>query len=245
MDVVERRDPHGFTLPVAAGTGSASARLSTRTATSERPAPGCSAGRPPASHLSTPHPPTGRDTVAARSARFAPISCRFSAGRAGLVPPPAPSAGSGERRRARRRRRRRGPAHTTSSAGHPSRRTRSGSARSRRRRCARSPRTAPPRARTSSSVNVVDDRLVGPLEERVHDLDLLGAGAEADQSVDEPLQPVLLLDDVRRVELAEEVRLVVDDERARPVGVEHVQAAVQQDAVVLEGERHLGARARQ
>ena len=39
---------------------------------------------------------------------------------------------------------------------------------------------------------------VRPLEEVVDDLDLLGAGPEAGERVDEPLQPVVGLDDLLR-----------------------------------------------
>ena len=85
-----------------------------------------------------------------------------------------------------------------------------------------------------------DDR-VRPLEEVVHDLDLLCAGAEAGERVDEPLEVVVVLDDLLRRPLGERVRLVVHDERAVAVELEHVEPAVQQDAVVLERERALGA----
>ena len=56
---------------------------------------------------------------------------------------------------------------------------------------------------------------VRPLEEVVDDLDLLRPGAEARERVDEPLQPVVGLDDLLRRALGERVRLVVEDERAR------------------------------
>ena len=47
------------------------------------------------------------------------------------------------------------------------------------------------------------------------------------------------------VALGERVRLVVEDERARPVALEHVEPPVQQHAVVLERERPLGPGARE
>jgi hypothetical protein len=83
---------------------------------------------------------------------------------------------------------------------------------------------------------------VGPLEELVDDLDLLGPGTEAGQRVDEPLQVVVALDHLFRRGVLEHVRLVVDDHRARPVEVENVEASVEEDSVVLEGERPLGRR---
>ena len=48
-----------------------------------------------------------------------------------------------------------------------------------------------------------DDR-VRPLEEVVDDLDLLGSGAEAGERVDEPLEPVVVLDDLLGRALASE-----------------------------------------
>ena len=83
---------------------------------------------------------------------------------------------------------------------------------------------------------------VGPLEEVVDDLDLVGAGAEARERVDEPLQPVVVLDDLVGRRLRERVRLVVEHERARALAPEHVEAPVQEDAVVLERERPLRPR---
>src|SRR5256886_1913862 len=83
---------------------------------------------------------------------------------------------------------------------------------------------------------------VGPLEKLVDALDLLGAGTEAGQGVDEPLQVVVALDHLFRRGVLEHVRLVVDDNRARPVEVENVEAAVEEDSVVLEGERPLRRR---
>src|SRR5947209_2601195 len=80
---------------------------------------------------------------------------------------------------------------------------------------------------------------VRTLEELVHDLDLVGAGAEARERVDEPLQPVPLLDDRFGRHVTDEVRLVVDDERPAAFEVQHVEEAVQKHAVVLERERPL------
>src|SRR3954471_19467115 len=77
---------------------------------------------------------------------------------------------------------------------------------------------------------------VGALEEVVHDLDALGTGAEARKRVHEPLQPVVVVDDLSRRRVAEQIRLVVDDERNLAVDVHRVHEAVQQDAVVLERE---------
>ncbi len=77
---------------------------------------------------------------------------------------------------------------------------------------------------------------VRPLEEVVDDLDLLGSGAEAGERVDETLQRVVGLDDLLRRRVADQVRLVVQDERPRPAVVQDVEKAVQEDAVVLEGE---------
>ena len=59
-----------------------------------------------------------------------------------------------------------------------------------------------------------DDR-VRALEEVVDDLDLLRAGAEAGECVDEALQPVVVLDDLLGRSLVERVGLVVDDELGR------------------------------
>jgi hypothetical protein len=70
----------------------------------------------------------------------------------------------------------------------------------------------------------------------VDDLDALCAGAEARERVDEPLQAIVLLDDLRGRRLLEQVRLVVHDERALAVEVHRVDEPVQQHAVVLERE---------
>ena len=89
---------------------------------------------------------------------------------------------------------------------------------------------------TSARVKTASTGSVRPLEEVVDDLDLLRAGAEARERVDEPLQPVVGLDDLLRRRLADAVRLVVDDERPCRPRVEHVEEAVDEDAVVLERE---------
>ena len=68
---------------------------------------------------------------------------------------------------------------------------------------------------------------VRPLEEVVDDLHLVGAGAEARERVHEPLEPVVVLDDLLRRRVAEHVRLVVDDERLCRRDVQHVDEAVQ------------------
>ena len=70
-------------------------------------------------------------------------------------------------------------------------------------------------AGTSARANVVETTASGPLEEVVDDLDLVRPGAEAGERVDEPLQPVVGLDDLLRRPLGERVRLVVEDERPR------------------------------
>ena len=82
---------------------------------------------------------------------------------------------------------------------------------------------------------------VGPLEELVDDLHFLGAGAETGERIDESLQAVLLLDDLLRQRLLEDVRLVVDDDGAAFLLVQDVEAPVEQHAVVLERERPLHA----
>src|SRR6266540_3798358 len=83
---------------------------------------------------------------------------------------------------------------------------------------------------------------VRPFEEVVDDLDLVGAGPEARERVDEPLQAVVVVDDLLGRELGEGIRLVVDDERAAAGAVQHVDEPVDQDAVVLERERDLRRR---
>ena len=58
-----------------------------------------------------------------------------------------------------------------------------------------------------------------------------------------PLGPVLGLDDLDRQAAVEDVRLVVEHERSRPLAPEDVEAAVQEHAVELERERPLDPRA--
>ena len=77
----------------------------------------------------------------------------------------------------------------------------------------------------------------------VNDLDLLGAGTEAGQRVDQLLQPVVLRDDLVWFALGQRVRLVIQNEGAWAFPVEDVDAPVQEDAIVLEGEGQLGGRA--
>src|SRR3954469_14282431 len=80
---------------------------------------------------------------------------------------------------------------------------------------------------------------IGPLEEVIDDLDLLRTGAEARERIDEPLQPVVLLDDLLGARLADDVRLVVEHERPCPLQVERVEVSVQQDTVLEEREMPL------
>ena len=121
--------------------------------------------------------------------------------------------------------------------GSRSRRSRSASGGTRPRGCARCRPRAPPRApATCVARERRRDDGVRALEEVVDDLDVLRAGAEARERIDEPLQAVVALDDLLRRRLADQVRLVVDDERARAVEVHDVDEAVQQHAVVLERE---------
>ena len=77
----------------------------------------------------------------------------------------------------------------------------------------------------------------------VHDLDSLTAGAEARKRVDEALQAVLGVDDVCRVSAVEAVRLVVEHERLGAAAPQDVEPSPDDDAIVLEGERSLGAHA--
>jgi hypothetical protein len=93
---------------------------------------------------------------------------------------------------------------------------------------------------TSASVNVVETTSFGLLEELIRDLDLVRTRVQAHQRVHEPLQRVLRLDDLGRRSALERVRLVVDDERVLPFAPEDVEAAANDDAVVLERERPLG-----
>src|SRR5437763_13183101 len=87
-------------------------------------------------------------------------------------------------------------------------------------------------SRKLGSVERRADGRIGPLQELVDDLDLLDAGPEAGQRVDEPLEAVVALDQLFRRCLLEDVGLVVDDEGARAVSVKDVEAAAQENAVV-------------
>ena len=80
------------------------------------------------------------------------------------------------------------------------------------------------------------------LEKGVDHLDLGGPGAEARDCVDEPLKAVVGLDHLFGRAFAEDVRLVVDDERPPALALEHVEPAVHQHPVVQERERPLGQR---
>ena len=96
----------------------------------------------------------------------------------------------------------RGPAQTTSSAGQPAQAYslgvgRNSPARSR----AIAAESSASSSATSSRVNAVTTGRVRPFEELVDDLDLVGAGAEARERVDEPLEPVRALDDLLRLVL--------------------------------------------
>ena len=83
------------------------------------------------------------------------------------------------------------------------------------------------------------DRVLGLLEEAEDHVDLLDTGAQGCERIDEPLDPVLVPDDLVRGQVPEPVRLVVDDQRALALAREEVEAPVEQHAVVLEGERKL------
>src|SRR6187551_1737183 len=87
------------------------------------------------------------------------------------------------------------------------------------------------------------DDIVRLLEELIRDLDLVRACSEAHQRVDEPLQRVLRVDDLGRRPALERVRLVVDDECVLPFAPKDVEAAANDDVVVLERERPLGTSA--
>jgi hypothetical protein len=76
----------------------------------------------------------------------------------------------------------------------------------------------------------------------VDDLDLVGAGPEARQGIDKPLQPIVVPDDLLGSAFRERVRLVVENERPSPGPVQDIETAVQQDTVLLEGEGHLDLR---
>src|SRR5829696_4265758 len=66
---------------------------------------------------------------------------------------------------------------------------------------------------------------------RADDLDLGGAGAEAGERIDEPLETVLVLDDLLRRRLLERVRLVVEDEGLVVLLLEDVEPAVDQHTI--------------
>jgi hypothetical protein len=80
-----------------------------------------------------------------------------------------------------------------------------------------------------------------PLEELVDDLGFVRAVAKTGECVHESLYAVLVVDDRRRVRTLERVRLVVDDDGPVAVAPEDIEAPMQQDAVLLERERTLGA----
>ena len=82
----------------------------------------------------------------------------------------------------------------------------------------------------------------GPLEKDVGDFDLIGARAERGQRVHEPLQRIVVLERFLRGQVLEAVRLVIDDESPVVPEAEEIEAPVEKDAVVLEGERELRLR---
>ena len=84
------------------------------------------------------------------------------------------------------------------------------------------------------------DDLVRLLEKLVRNLDLARTCAQADQRIHEPLQRVLRLDDLGRRSALERVRLVVDNQRLGAFSPEDVEAAADDDALMLERERPLG-----
>ena len=123
--------------------------------------------------------------------------------------------------RSRRRRRSFGPAHTRSSAGQPEHLNSLGvGTNSPASIGAIAADSSASSAGSSSRSNVVATTASGALEEVVDDLDLVGAGAEARERVDEPLQPVVGLDDLLGRALGERVRLVVE-RRARAAPSRH------------------------
>ena len=100
-------------------------------------------------------------------------------------PPPAAATRLAAVQPRARRRRRRAP-------GSPRRRTRSASAGTRRRGCdAIAAESSASSSGTSSRRNVVETGASGRSRNVVDDLDLVGAGAEARERVDEPLEPVV------------------------------------------------------
>ena len=135
---------------------------------------------------------------------------------------------------------RRGPAQTRSSAGQSEHANSLGVGRNSpaRMRAIASESSASSRA-VSALVNVAETTSSGRSRNWYDDLDLGRAVAQARERVDEPLEAVLGLDDLVRIGAVEDVRLVVDDERALARPPEHVEPAVQEDAVVLERERAL------
>ena len=140
----------------------------------------------------------------------------------------------------------RGPAQTTSSAGQPEHANGLGvGLNSPARICAIDAESAASSRGTSAAVNVVETTASGSLEEVVDDLHLLRAGAQAGDGVDGLLGRVLLLDDLGRVAPLEQVRLVVEHECAVALEPEHVEPAVDEDAVELERKRPLGPHASQ
>ena len=139
---------------------------------------------------------------------------------------------------------RRGPAHTRSSAGQPEHAKSLGVGRKSpsRIRAITAPSSAS-RAATSACGERPGDHVLRRLEELVDDLDVGRPRAHARKRIDRALAAVLVLDDLRGVTAAEGVRLVVEDQRSRAVSPEHVEAAVQEDALEQEGERSLHANA--
>ena len=140
---------------------------------------------------------------------------------------------------------RRGPAQTRSSAGQPEQANSLGVGR-------KSPRESVDRRRELAfesarlgSREHRRDRLVGALQELVDDLDLLDPGLRQASAYTSTLQPVLLIDHVAGLAFAELVRLVVERRARARRQRERVEPAVEEDAVVLEGERALGPDIRQ
>ncbi len=136
---------------------------------------------------------------------------------------------------------RRGPAHTRSRAGHPAQVNSLGvgtnSPESIRAIAADSSASSPS---ISSRANVVETTASARSRKRVDDLDLVCPGPEAGECVHEPLQAIVVLDDLVGRVLRQRVRLVVEHERLAALTPQNVEPAVQQDAVVLERERTLG-----
>ena len=134
----------------------------------------------------------------------------------------------------------RGPAQTRSSAGQSEQANSLGVGRkSPARMRAIAAESSASSSATSSRVNDVDTTSSGRSRNWYAISTSLEPAAQADERIDEPLQPVLGLDDLGRLAPVERVRLVVDDERALAVLPEHVEPAADEDAVVLERERPL------